>query len=255
MNKILLVPNPNLNDYDKAIKDVCDKLSNFEVNIFKHDLSNNDGYKLLDEALRVCDLLITLGGDGSMLKVAEDAYNFDVPLLGINYGGIGYLTSLKKDELFKLNDLNENYLLEERGMLDVSVDDKDYHHVALNDVVICKSNINIPIKLLVNDDKTYFADGLIVSSATGSSAYSYSAGSPLIKEGQIILTPICPVGRASTYSIYDDDMTFKIRSIRDNRDKAFLSIDGSDSIMVDRNDLIRVEKAKRKLKIVRFKND
>lgn len=256
MNKILLVPNPNLNDYNKAIKDVCDELSNFKVNIFKHDLSNGDGYKLLDEALKECDLLITLGGDGSMLKVAEDAYNLDVPLLGINYGGIGYLTSLKKNELLRLANLNNNhYYFEEKGMLDVMVVNRDYHHVALNDVVICKSNINIPIKLLVNNDTTYFADGLIISTATGSSAYSYSAGSPLIGEGQTILTPICPVGRSSSYSIYDDDKTFEIRSIRDNRDRAFLSIDGSDSIMVDRNDLIKVKKAIRKLRIVRFKND
>lgn len=256
MNRILLVANPKLSDYKEAINDVLANLKGLAVSVFNRSLNNEEDYELLDNQLKDIDILITLGGDGSMLKVASLAYHHDVALLGINYGGIGYLTSLKKSELNKLSCLKDNdYLIDHRGMLEVVVDSKDYKRVALNDVVILKSNINIPIKLYVNDSKTYFADGLIISTATGSSAYSYSAGSPIIKEGEIILTPICPVGRSSSYTIFDDDVSFSIRSIRDNRDSAFLSVDGSDSIKIDRNDLVLVRKASGKLKIVRFKND
>lgn len=254
MNRILLIVNPNLKDFNKALSDVNYELRNHMVTVFDWPLDNENAYKLLDEFLCDVDTVITLGGDGSMLKVAELVYKHDVNLLGINYGGIGYLTSLKKDELSMLN---EEYYIEKRGMLDVWVNNGD-HHYALNDAVICKTNINIPVKLKVDDGATisnYFADGLIVSTATGSSAYSYSAGSPIIKEGEIILTPICPVGRSSSYTIFDDDISFSIRSIRDNRDSAFLSVDGSDSIKIDRNDLVLVRKASGKLKIVRFKND
>ena len=252
MNRILLIVNPNLKDLNKAISDVNYELRNYIVNVFNLPLDNKNAYKLLDELLCDVDTVITLGGDGSMLKVAELVYKHDVNLLGINYGGIGYLTSLKKDDLSLLN---AEYYIEKRGMLDVCINDGE-HHFALNDVVICKTNINIPIKLSVDDGNVvsnYFADGIIVSTATGSSAYSYSAGAPLIEEGKTILTPICPVDRGSHYKIYNDDVIFKINSYRDNRDSAYLSIDGSNSICINKNDVVIVKKAYKKLKIVRFK--
>lgn len=254
MNRILLIVNPNLKGLSKALSDVNYELRNHMVTVFNWPLDNDGAYKLLDEFLDDVDTVITLGGDGSMLKVAELVYKHDVNLLGVNYGGLGYLTSLKKDELSKLS--NE-YYIEKKGMLDVCVNDGK-HRFALNDAVICKTNINIPVKLKVDDGgviSNYFADGIIVSTATGSSAYSYSAGAPLIEEGKIILTPVCPVNRGSHYRIYNDDVTFKISSYRDNRDSAYLSIDGSNSICIDKNDVVTVKKADKKLKIVRFKND
>lgn len=252
MNRVLLIVNPNLKDLNKALSDVNYELRDYIVSVFDKALDNEDAYKLLEESLVNVDTVITLGGDGSMLKVAELVYKYDVNLLGINYGGIGYLTSLKKDELSLLN---TDYYIEKRGMLDVCVNNGE-HHYALNDVVICKTNINIPIKLKADDGSTissFFADGIIVSTSTGSSAYSYSAGAPIIEEGKMILTPICPVDRSSHYKIYNDDVVFKINSYRDNRDSAYLSIDGSNSICINKNDIVTVKKAVKKLKIVRFK--
>lgn len=252
MNKVLLIVNPNLKECD--LEDVKNHLSNYSVTAFEKPLDNKKAYSDLDKLMDDADTVITLGGDGSMLKVAELVYKHDVSLLGINYGGIGYLTALKKNELDKLS-LKPK--IEKRTMLDVWVNDEN-HHVALNDVVVCKSNINIPIKLKVDDGDNitnYFADGLIVSTPTGSSAYSYSAGAPLIEEGKLVLTPICPVNRSSHYKIYNDGVSFKINSCRDNRDYAYLSIDGSNSIGVNKNDVIYVKKASNKLKIVRFDND
>ncbi len=252
MNRVLLIVNPNLKDLNKALSDVNYELRNDVVSVFDKPLDNENAYKLLEDNLVSVDTVITLGGDGSMLKVAELVYKYDLNLLGINYGGIGYLTSLKKDELSLLN---TEYYIEKRGMLEVWVNDGG-HHYALNDVVICKTNINIPIKLKVDDGSTissFFADGIIVSTSTGSSAYSYSAGAPIIEEGKTILTPICPVDRSSHYKIYNDDVVFKINSYRDNRDSAYLSIDGSNSICINKNDIVTVKKAVKKLKIVRFK--
>ncbi len=250
MNKILLIVNPNLKDKDNALSAVYNCLNNYEVIVFDKALDKKEAYYKLDLLLNDVDTVITLGGDGSMLKVAEPVYKHGVNLLGINYGGIGYLTSLRKDELDKLS---FDTKIEKRTMLEVrALDDV---HYALNDVVVCKSNINIPIKLKVDDGtsiNSYFADGLIISTPTGSSAYSYSAGAPIIEEGKIVLTPICPVNRSSHYKIYNDDISFKLNSFRDNRDSAFLSIDGSNSIGVNKDDYIYVKKAPNKLKIVRF---
>ena len=94
-----------------------------------------------------------------------------------------------------------------------------------------------------------------MATSTGSTAYSYSAGGPVIDEGKLILTPISPVLRRSTYKIYNDDACFKINSIRDNRDKAYISIDGSDQIEIDKDNTVFVKKAPKCLKIVRFEYD
>ena len=100
----------------------------------------------------------------------------------------------------------------------------------------------------------YFADGLIIATPTGSSAYSYSSGGQLlnINENKIILTPICPVARSSTYKIYDDNVTFSIRSCRENRDKALLSVDGSNAYTIFKDDLIKIKKTKYKTRIVKL---
>lgn len=250
MNKVLLIPNPNLKDLKQAIADVSVYFENYDV--FYNPLETPESYLILDKKLKDFDTIVTLGGDGSLLKVAELAYKRNLCLFGINYGGVGYLTSLKKNELSMLN--NQSYI-EKRTMLEVSISSKKYKRYGLNDAVIFKTNINIPIKLKVADGekvKTHFADGLIVATSTGSSAYSYSAGAPLIDEGKLILTPICPVLRKSSYQIYDDNVIFKINSIRDNRDRAYISIDGSDQIEIDKNDVVEIKKAPKYLKIVRF---
>lgn len=251
MTRILLIPNPNLSDLDKAINDVACYFDDYEL--FIDALDSKEAFKLLDAKLSSFEMVVTLGGDGSMLKVAELVYKHDLCMFGINYGGIGYLTSLKKDELSILN--NEKYITY-HSMLDVEIPSKKYKHVALNDVVIFKANVNVPIKLNVfdgQDTNKYFADGLIIATATGSSAYSYSAGGPIIEEGHIILTPVCPVLRSTKYHIYDDKVIFKINSFRDNRDKAYISYDGFNQVKIDKNDIVKVKKAPKYLKIVRFK--
>lgn len=253
MNRILLIPNPNLCDLDKAVKDVTSYFEDFEV--FIDPLETDMAYKCLDEKMNNFDVVVTLGGDGSMLKVVELVYKHGLSMFGINYGGLGYLTSLKKNELDVLR--NKTYI-EERSVLEVSIPTLNYKRIALNDAVIFKTNINVPIKLSVDDGSDvceHFADGLIVATSTGSTAYSYSAGGPVIEEGKLILTPISPVLRRSTYKIYNDDVSFKINSIRDNRDKAYISIDGSDQIEIDRDNTVFVKKAPKCLKIVRFEYD
>ena len=262
LEKVLIITGPYLKDRFGVLKEVTSYFHNLKWHIFDEYLLNEKDYENLNEIIKDYDLLITLGGDGSILKVAQVAALNEKLILGINYGGIGYLTSIKKDKLELLNKLDVGeYSVEDRTMLEVNViknnKEKEDRYLALNDVVVIKSDINIPIKLEVNDNKdinTYFADGLIVATPTGSSAYSYSAGGPLlnIDENKMVLTPICPVARSSTYKIYDDDVTFSIKSCRENRDKAFLSVDGSNAYTIYKEDLIKVKKAKYKTRIVKL---
>ena len=259
--KALIITGPYLKERFEMLKEVTSFFHNIKWHIFDEYLLNKSDYENLNKIISDYDLLITLGGDGSILKIAQVAAFNNKAILGVNYGGIGYLTSIKKDKLELLKRLDDGeYRVEERSMLEVDVfknKGDEYKHLALNDVVIFKSDINIPIKLEVNDEfclNTYFADGLIVSTPTGSSAYSYSAGAPLldINENKVILTPICPVSRSSTYKIYDDSVLFSIKSCRENRDKALLSVDGASAYLICKDDLIKVKRSKYKTRIVKF---
>lgn len=258
MNSCLIIVSPYIKNKDKVLKDVTDNLNGLMWHIFNDELNNINSYKTLESIINDYDLIITLGGDGSMLKISEVAAKSNVPILGINYGGVGYLTSLKKNELKKLNNLKlDKYKIDERLMLDISIKNNDYHHLALNDCVICKSDINIPIKLELkenNNKELIFADGVVVATPTGSTAYSYSAGGKILKsnDNKIILTPIAPVFRKTKYKIYEDDVKLSLKSIRDNRDKALLSIDGSKAINIDKDDLINIKVSKYKTRIIRL---
>lgn len=252
MNKVLIIGSPYIKNKDKVLKDVTSNLSGLSWHIFNDVLDNKKAYETLEKIIKDYDLIITLGGDGTMLKISEVVALNNKPIMGINYGGIGYLTSLKKDDISKLKYLaKDKYKIDERIMLEVSLKNKDYKHLALNDVVIGKSDINIPIKLKLKDE-IIFGDGLIIATPTGSSAYSYSAGGVILEpnDSRVIVTPIAPVLRRSKYKIYDEDMKLSIKSIRDNRDKALLSTDGSKAIEIDKNDIVNIKVSKHKTRII-----
>lgn len=254
MNSCLIIVSPYIKNKDKVLKDVTNNLDGLKWHIFNDILNNPKSYKTLESIIKDYDFVITLGGDGTMLKIAEVIALANKPILGINYGGVGYLTSLKKDEISKLKLISKNkYKIQDRTMLEVSIKNKNYKHLALNDVVISKCDINIPIKLKLKNE-IIFADGLIVATPTGSSAYSYSAGGVLLKENEskIIVTPIAPVFRKSKCRIYDDTVRLSIKSIRDNRDSALLSTDGSKAIKITKDDLVNIKKSRYKTRIIRL---
>ncbi|MBR3227581.1 MAG: NAD(+)/NADH kinase [Erysipelotrichaceae bacterium] len=243
MKKVLIVPNPYLKEKEDTIRSVRKELGSVMSDVFDKVLASEDSYRELEEQISGHDCIITLGGDGSILKIAEKAALSGKPILGINYGGVGYLASLEKDELPLLEKLqDDDFMIEERMMLAAEVDDS-FRKLVLNDVMIVKKDINVPIKLQVNDGDIYYGDGIVVATPTGSSAYSYSAGGPLLDSvsRQMVLTPVCPVGRRSSYRIYDDSAVLEIRSIRDIRDEAFFSADGSKPFIISNMSRIRIK--------------
>lgn len=149
------------------------------------------------------ECVIVLGGDGTLIQAARDLHDIDVPLLGINIGTLGFLTDIDKEDTFEAIDalFEDRYFLDERMMLEGNAfrgNESIYSNVALNDIVINRNGALrvIDFKIYVNDEffNAYTADGVIISTPTGSTAYNLSAGGPIVEPGAklIVITPVCP---------------------------------------------------------------
>ena len=162
---------------------------------------------VLDQVTADLDVLVILGGDGTLLHVADKASKHEIPVMGINLGGLGFLTAVAEDERVEaLTSLVEGSVsIEERMLIktrlrkgSADIAESTEYHYALNDVVISKGNIDQIIRLSTWADQeyitTYRADGLIFSTPTGSTAYNLSAGGPIVQPGlpSLLVTPICP---------------------------------------------------------------
>lgn len=158
---------------------------------------------VIDEVRPGLDLLVILGGDGTLLHVADQASRFEIPVVGINLGDLGFLTEVGKDERYQAVEaiINGEFTIEKRMMLKVrlaGVSEKTQWQYALNDVVVSKGELGRLLALSTwADDElitTYRADGLIFSTPTGATAYNLSAGGPIVHPSlpSILVTPICP---------------------------------------------------------------
>jgi len=208
------------------------------------------------------DIIIVLGGDGTLLHIAEQAARYSIPVLGINLGNLGFLTELTENETEDaLNYILGNQVtIENRLMLKARIirdsEPGDYRY-ALNDVVINKNVVDRILNLSTTADDqyitTYKADGLIFSSPTGSTAYNLSAGGPLVYPGlaTILVTPICPFMLGSRPIILPSDKIIRTRlDTRDNGEKAQIIVDGQPTWIMNDNDLLEIEKAEHTLQLI-----
>lgn len=220
-----------------------------------------DGVGLEDSNDKNLDILIALGGDGTILRTARKIYEFNTPILGVNIGHLGFLASVELAELSEaIGKLKaKEFRVAERMMIKVTIPDKDKDnaHVALNDIVITKGTFSRMITFdLYIDDSFYIrykADGIIISTPTGSTAYSLSAGGPIIYPtlNLINLTPICPNSNGVKTMILDDHnkITLKINS---NGDNVFLSCDGELELETSKYNEMIIEAEKEKCKLIEF---
>jgi NAD+ kinase len=189
-----------------------------------------------EEVLDGCQLLIVLGGDGTILAAARLLAGRPIPLFAVNLGGLGFLTSISPAELFPELEraLRNEHRIARRRMLSCQLERNGEivsHYEALNDVVISKADIARMIDLVANVDAhfvcRYKADGLIVATSTGSTAYSLSAGGPIVfpSVGAICLTPICPHTLTNRPVIVSDSSVIQIHNLAADR-AAYLTIDG-----------------------------
>ncbi|NJD01372.1 MAG: NAD(+)/NADH kinase [Ruminiclostridium sp.] len=217
-----------------------------------------------DDAVIDCsDMVVCLGGDGTFLKAARKIYKKDIPILGINLGNLGFLTEIDKNAVHHAMEhiFKGNYQVEERMMLEVEIHKTGCDIVmetALNDAVISRGSISriLHVKAYINDVfvDSFPGDGLIVSSPTGSTAYSLSAGGPIVEPDTdlIIITPICPHILYSRSFITKAGSTVKAIVDENFQHNAMVTIDGQEGYEIRGGDFVKVRKSLHVIKLVRI---
>src|SRR5436309_8500601 len=222
----------------------------------------SDGSKGLsrEQVAAQSQLLLVLGGDGTLLAAARVAAPLGIPILPINMGSLGFLTSFKLEELYPaLEDtLEGRFSLSERVMISVELERATKvieTQRVLNDVVINKGALARMIELELHIDGAfvcrYRSDGLIVASPTGSTAYSLSAGGPIVHPAveSFVITPICPHTLSDRPLVIRDSSSI-VMKLSGNTESVFLTLDGQRGIPLQPTDLVRVSRAKEPLKLI-----
>ncbi len=201
------------------------------------------------------DMLVVFGGDGTLLMAARLAIGSDVPILGINMGGFGFMTVVNLDEMLGAMELilDGKYSTSQRMMLSVSVEGAQ--HPALNDVVINRGNLSRMVNLETFVDGKYLStfkgDGLIISTPTGSTAYSLSSGGPIVlpELNSIIVNPICPHTLTNRPLVLPPDSVIEV-VVWTKEGKASATLDGQDLFILKSGDRVCIQKSKDHINLV-----
>jgi NAD+ kinase len=217
-----------------------------------------------DKLAESVDLMLVLGGDGTMIATARMMGDNEVPVLGVNYGGLGYLAEFRIEELYTALEsiLSEQFRLDRRVMLHVDLmreNDAVTSNRVLNDVVINKSALAriIEIEAYLNDQyvNSFRADGLIVSTPTGSTAYNLSAGGPVIfpSMNAIVITPICPFTLSNRPIVVPDDAVIELR-LKTTQEEVALTLDGQVGVPLRVNDRVLIRKSRATFNLIQPSN-
>ena len=235
----------------------------FEVDR-NYELPRDIRFSRLDRELPGADMLICFGGDGTLLHTAKTATRQGIPVLGVNIGTMGFMAELESGELSQLARIaNDDYTIDNRMMLDVTVHrDRDiiFHDLCLNDVAITKGAVARIVHLKVQCDGVQAmecgGDGIIVATPTGSTAYSLSAGGPIVEPDahSILITPICAHDVASRCIVVSDKRTVSVTMTQNARRNAYLSVDGGRTLRMNMGDVATIKKSNLCTKLVRLKD-
>jgi NAD+ kinase len=207
------------------------------------------------------EMIIVLGGDGTLLSVARQVWNKNIPILGVNLGGLGFLTEITLDELYSVLEkvVRDDFEINEREVLNAGVirrGERIAEFIVLNDAVINKGALAriIDLETTINGEylSTFRSDGLIISTPTGSTAYNLSAGGPIVYPSlhTIIITPICPHTLTIRPIIIPDDV--KIRALLKSRnEEVLLTLDGQQGFALEFEDVVGVEKAEGRILLIK----
>lgn len=272
MKKVILTPNPyrdkNFQTVRTALKILQD--AGMEVKIClpfevdkSYELPKDLTFSRLDRELPNAEVIICFGGDGTILHMAKAATRYDIPILGVNIGTMGFMAELESTELDQLAHLaSGEYTIDRRMMLDVTVQrerDIIFHELCLNDVVVTKGAVARIVHLSVACDgievMEFGGDGVIVATPTGSTAYSLSAGGPIVEPEahSILLTPICAHDMMSRSIVTSDKRVISLELTRNARRNAFLSVDGGKALKLNMGDITTVRKSQKETKLIRLK--
>ncbi len=264
-----LFPNLNNNGVRELTENVISVLTSLGADVYISEKyadifrDTNAVPESHDDIIYMCDIAIAIGGDGTTLNVAKLAAELNKPVLGINAGRLGFMSGIEKDELYLLeNIVNGRYEIDERLMLKAQLFENDRlistHH-CLNDAVISRGNfsrlIDISISCNNRNVRNMRADGIIISTPTGSTAYSMAAGGPVVSPEAdcIIATPICPHSLLDRSIIFSTDKELVITASNDMANCPILTVDGGEGIDISPDAQIRVSRSELKTKLIKLK--
>lgn len=273
MKHVILTPNPYRDKNFQTVRAAIKVLKEagmepklclpFEVDR-SYELPKDLRFHKLDRELQNAELVVCFGGDGTILHMAKAATRKNVPILGVNIGTMGFMAELESSELDQLARLaNDDYTLDKRMMLDVVVQrDRDiiFHDIGLNDVVITKGAIARIAHLAVKCDGVEAmqcgGDGIIVATPTGSTAYSLSAGGPIVEPeaSNILITPICAHDVMSRCIVASDKRVITVELVHNARRNAYLSVDGGKALRLNMGDVATIKRSHLETKLVRLKD-
>lgn len=219
-----------------------------------------DGVNAYDSACG-CDFVLSVGGDGTFLQAAKIAYEHNVPIVGVNLGRLGFMPSLEINELNKLKKiLDGDFVVEQRAVLNVDICSADKIincGICVNDAILKMSNARtLDLKLFCNGQfvNKYRADGIVISTPTGSSAYSLSCGGPIVSPAVecILATPICAHTFSSRPIVFDLGAEITLALCDDTEYDVYLSLDGAGDYKVSADELVKIYSSDKKLKILRL---
>jgi len=204
-----------------------------------------------------CDVLVTLGGDGTLISVSRRSFKYNIPIIGVYAGSLGFLADVELSELddFVSKLTKGDYRVDERAILEASFqeNEKDVKIYALNDVVITRPSVSnmIHVQTLVDSKSfnTYYGDGVIVSTPTGSTAYNLSAGGPVLfpLTNVFVLTPICPHSLTQRPVVFPGEFSIEMKT---PREKALVIIDGQDKHELELGQSIHIKLATNRVKLI-----
>ena len=273
LKRVILSPNPYRDKDFATLREAMAVLKGagidtrvclpFEVDR-NYELPRDIRFSRLDRELPGADMLICFGGDGTLLHTAKTATRQGIPVLGVNIGTMGFMAELESSELSQLARIaTDDYAIDNRMMLDVTVHrDRDiiFHDLCLNDVAITKGAVARIVHLKVQCDGVQAmecgGDGIIVATPTGSTAYSLSAGGPIVEPDahSILITPICAHDVASRCIVVSDRRAVSVTMTQNARRNAYLSVDGGRTLRMNMGDVATIKKSNLCTKLVRLKD-
>lgn len=257
---VALWPNPERDRNLTVTRAIAEKAKSRGIRVLLCDALSSFGLPVEhvpeEELFAGADLVITVGGDGTIIHAATLACEYDLPLLGVNCGFVGFIAELEKNELDKLDAVFAGeYTLEKRLVLEVSTDTARCR--CLNDAVITHGAIaRITELTLARDGRVvdvYRGDGLIVATPTGSTAYNLSAGGPIVEPSMacVIVTPICPHSLTARTLVFG---AHRLPEVICDTDGAYLTVDGQTSVPLKKGERVRFSVSDRPVTLVKGKD-
>ncbi len=265
LKKIGIISKPKKAEIREIVPPLLQWLREREIEVFVDKetgsiLDKNVHTLTRNEIPAQVEMLVVLGGDGTLLAAARALNRKPVPILAVNLGSLGFLTALTLEEMYPALEavLKGDYRAERRVQIEgelIRADEVITSFLALNDVVLNKGAIAriLDFDLLVDGEfvSTYKSDGLIVSTPTGSTAYSLAAGGPIIQPavGAFIVTPICAHTLTHRPLVLPDNVTIEV-AVKSQREAAYLTVDGQVGIAAHSEDLLRLRKSSSYVEII-----